>query len=355
MTADLFLNDKAQKALAALELQKKWLPNGIYETARAELHAGHPEAIERWLQPAHTYESLRTTNAKALSKKIAAEAAEEAHQEALQSGTIGYMTRAMIMATLPHARPKSLEFKRTSGDFTLLMHMPNELSKQIGVELPYGPIPRLIFLWMTTEAKLTRSRELHLGGTRSEFMRKLMLTPRTGKRGNMRTLELQLKALLATTFSAWRTTGGERQGTLRLHHRQIASDAELWWDYDSARELEALINVDAEFFKEMLQGGIPVDLPTVNQFKENSLALDIYVWLTYRFSALRRPVVVPWEHLYEQFGSEYQSTSGTRAFKAYFRKQLKRVLAAYTQANVSDDRAGLRLHPSPTHVPALRQ
>ena len=295
------------------------------------------------------------TNAKATSQRIAAEAAEEAHAEALQSGTIGYMTRAMIMATLPHARPKTLEFKRTSGDFTLLMHIPTEMSKDTGIELPYGPIPRLIFLWMTTEATLTRSRQLYLGATRSEFMRKLMLTPRTGKRGNMRTLQVQLSSLLATTFSAWRKTGNDRKGSLRLHHRQVASDAELWWDHGTARDVEALIHVDAEFYKEMLRGGIPVDLPTVNQFKENSLALDIYVWLTYRFSALRRPVLVPWEHLHEQFGSEFQSANGMRAFRSYFRKQLKRVLAAYTEANIADDRAGLRLHPSPTHIPQLRQ
>ncbi|MCH9675570.1 MAG: hypothetical protein K0U93_29305 [Gammaproteobacteria bacterium] len=319
------------------------LPSAIAKRARRQIEQEGQGAIERWFS---------STPAPAESTKRQAIVEEITHQElsdARSFDQIGYMSRAVIMATLPHRRPQSLEFKRTSGGFTLLMHIPNELAKATDVHLPYGPMPRLMFLWMTTEVTRTRERSLHLGSTRSEFMKKLMLTPRTGKRGNLRAFESQLKGLLTTNFSAWREDNENGKKSLRLHHRHVASDTLLWWDSPSAN-VDALIHIDADFYSEMLQGAIPVCLDTVSKFKENSLALDIYVWLTYRFATLRVPRVVAWEYLMEQFGSEFSGPNAARAFKDYFKKQLKRVLTEYDTANVVVDRSGLKLLPSPTHI-----
>ena len=121
-------------------------------------------------------------------------------EEAQQAGQLAYMSRAIIMATLPRSKPKSLEFTRTSGNYTLVMHIASALSRDTGTYLPYGTIPRLIFLWITTALKLTKEPVLNLGETRSAFMRNVGLTPRTGKRGNMKEFTQQFKNLLATTL-----------------------------------------------------------------------------------------------------------------------------------------------------------
>ena len=43
-------------------------------------------------------------------------------------------------------------------------------------KLPYGNLPRLLMAWVSTEAVRTQRRELILGRSLSEFMRKLDIT-----------------------------------------------------------------------------------------------------------------------------------------------------------------------------------
>jgi len=78
-------------------------------------------------------------------------------EEAKEAGALGYMTRALVQATLPHSRYEGNEFTRRNGLFTLSIMSP----QQIG--LPYGVIPRLLIAWVTTEAVLKRQRTLVLG------------------------------------------------------------------------------------------------------------------------------------------------------------------------------------------------
>ena len=57
--------------------------------------------------------------------------------------------------------------KRVNGPYTLYMTAGG------GNRLPYGNLPRLLMAWVSTEAVRTRSRELVLGRSLSEFMRKV--------------------------------------------------------------------------------------------------------------------------------------------------------------------------------------
>jgi hypothetical protein len=82
------------------------------------------------------------------------------------------------------------------------------------------------------------------------------------------------------------------------------------------------------------------------------MALDIYCWLTYRFSYLQRDALIPWELLQMQFGADYgQNARGLSNFKRMFLLRLKDVTAIYDTAKVYDIEKGLLLKPSPPHVP----
>lgn len=337
-------------------------PATMQSRAARDIQEHGARAVDRWLNqlaPSVTREApAAPSNTKIrtpTTQRIAAEVNAAELEHALNQDRIGYMTRAVVLATLPHSKPSGLEFQRKNGDFTLLMSVPNALHQDTGIALPYGPIPRLIFLWLTTEIKRRQERQIALGMTRSEFMRKVGLEPRTGKRGNMVMFEQQLKNLLGTVFTAWRKTGTEEKGGLRLHQRLIATDADLWWDHPGA-DCGATLNVDAEFFKELLQGGVPVDLNVVSKFKNNSLALDLYTWLTYRMSTLTYKLDYPWEWILQQFGSDWQDTpDGHKEFRKHFKATLKRVLEEYPEAHVRPIRGGLELLPSPPHVRRLHQ
>jgi len=322
--------------------------------ARNDIDSNGTDALTRWEDLIKT--RLNDINSREKPKQEITIIEEINEQECdIDSLIIGYAPRIIILATLPRSKPKSLEFKRSSGHFTLLLHVSNELHKATGISLPYGPLPRLIFLWLATEIKKAEESVIHLGGTRSEFMRKVGITPRTGKRGNMKSFEQQFKNLLGSTFTAWRTGKEGQSNHLNLHHRFIASDVELWWDHNKQTTFNATLNLDEKFYQEMKIGGIPIDLNTVTALKDNSLALDIYVWLTYRFATLAQTRKLPWEWIFNQFAlGEYADTPlGRKNFRAFFLKNMKVVLTHYTEANVRSVRGGLMLHPSPTHVPLI--
>lgn len=77
------------------------------------------------------------------------------------------------------------------------------------------------------------------------------------------------------------------------------------------------------------------------------MAIDIYIWLAYRLHNLLKPVPISWKALHDQFGPGFQRV---RAFREKFKEPLALALAAYPEAIVKVDDAGVCLHPSPPPV-----
>lgn len=96
---------------------------------------------------------------------------------------------------------------------------------------------------------------------------------------------------------------------------------------------------------------MPIDLRAVELLKGSPLRLDLYTWLTYRFSYLRRRTEIPWQLLCLQFGSHLaDSRQGRHQFKKNFTDHLARVLVVYPGAQVQVSDTGVTLVPSPPHV-----
>ncbi|MEV7801182.1 replication protein RepA [Microbacterium foliorum] len=70
---------------------------------------------------------------------------------------------------------------------------------------------------------------------------------------------------------------------------------------------------------------------------KSPLALDIYIWLTYRLPSVRGEQYVSWEQLINQFGSQ---ASEIHAFKKKFRPALKLAVQMYPGANVREMGSG---------------
>ena len=85
----------------------------------------------------------------------------------------------------------------------------------------------------------------------------------------------------------------------------------------------------------------------IKALKQSPMALDIYTWLTYRVSYLKRPTVIPWESLALQFGSDY---SRLRDFKHAFVGELKKVVLVYGKVQIEVAELGLTVKPSLTHI-----
>jgi len=251
------------------------------------------------------------------------------------------MARVFVQATLPHKSTDSLVHTRRNGRLTFKI----TADKDFG--LPYGRYPRLLLAWMTREACRTKSRLLELGHSLSSFMAELGLTPTGGRSGTIPRLRDQMTRLFLSTVSF--TEYDPERGKLADDRFTVADRTRLWWSPSKERDLPfwgSYVVLSEPGFRAMTNRPVPVDM-TVLRSLRSPLALDIYCWLTYRNSYLRRPTRIPWPALAAQFGASY---SDRRNFKRKFTLALRQVLALYPSGRVAKVRGGLQLIPSPSHI-----
>ena len=279
--------------------------------------------------------------------KLVAEALEIEAQAAKEAGALGYMARVLVQATMPHKNTPGAEFKRSNGIFTLTILSPSE------VGLPYGTYPRLLLAWLTSEAVKTRKPEVVLGPTLSGFMNELGLIPAGGRWGTISRLKDQMKRLFSSYVSFRVESDMENLGV----GFPVAFKYHLWWDPkspDQAALWLSTVTLSYDFFNEIVDRPVPIDMRALKALKRSPLALDIYCWLTYRMSYLNRKTEIPWEALITQFGVGYPYTKlGVRHFKSKFLYHLRKVLVVYPAAKVDDGTYGLLLRPSKPHIPLL--
>ncbi len=265
-------------------------------------------------------------------------------QAAVDAGELGFMARSMTLCTLPHSKPKEQEFIRKNGDYTMSMLAP----KAIG--LPYGTLPRLLLAWISTEAVRTKSRTLTLGDSLSQFLKELGLSRSGGPRGDITRLRDQMHRLFACNISCNYHTKDRDAGIGFM----IADDYSLWWhpqEPDQAGLWESTLTLSEKFFNEITQSPVPIDMRALKALKRSPLALDVYIWLTFRTSYIQAGTCITWDQLQGQFGSEYKLG---RQFKAAFVDALRKVQLVYSGANISTNDTGIMLQAGSTSVPKLR-
>ena len=130
----------------------------------------------------------------------------------------------------------------------------------------------------------------------------------------------------------------------------MADKAQFWCDNkhpEQAGLWKSTVTLSENFFNEVIDRPVPIDMRAIKALKQSPMALDIYTWLTYRASYLKRPTVIPWSSLALQFGSDY---SRLRDFKQAFIDEMKKVVLVYGQVQVDATEQGLIVKPSLTHI-----
>ena len=278
-------------------------------------------------------------------ENLLADAVAIEQESAKDAGMVGYMARAMVQATLPHSCPKTNEFTRKNGNYSLTIWSPKEIG------LPYGSIPRLLLAWLTTEAVRTQDRTLVLGDTLSSFLKELDLGRTGGVRGDITRLRNQMRKLFSATIAC---DYHDKQRDAGYGFR-IARRYETWWTPqtpDQAGLWQSTVTLDEDFFEEIISSPVPIDLRVLKGLRKSPLALDLYSWLTYRNSYLNKPTLIPWESLQMQFGSDYAATrQGKYQFKSSLAEAFKKVSTVYTGVKLDMQDKGLLIIPSLTHIP----
>jgi hypothetical protein len=259
---------------------------------------------------------------------------------ALDADALGFMARAMVQATLPHSKVEGNEFTRKNGNYSLTILSPSTIG------LPYGSVPRLLLAWVTTEAVKTKSKELELGDSLSGFMRELDLVPTGGRWGSITRLKEQTKRLFASSITAIYEQGDGTQ----IINQSVADRAVFWWhpkDPNQTALWKSSISLTENFYREIVDRPVPIDMRAIKALKKSPMALDIYTWLTYRVSYLKKPISIPWASLAMQFGSNYSRVTD---FRASFLSELKKVVTVYGGVQIEVLPNGLVVKPSLTHI-----
>jgi hypothetical protein len=131
----------------------------------------------------------------------------------------------------------------------------------------------------------------------------------------------------------------------------IADGYDLWWhpqEPDQAGLWESTLTLSEKFFNEITTAPIPIDMRALKALKRSPLALDLYLWLTFRTGYLKTQTAITWEQLQMQFGAEYGLKKN---FKAALIDALQKVRVVYSGVNVSSTNVGIILKPGSTSVP----
>jgi hypothetical protein len=81
----------------------------------------------------------------------------------------------------------------------------------------------------------------------------------------------------------------------------IAEKRALWWDSKAEANDSgsgSYVELSERFFVEATEAPVPLDIRVLRALR-SPFEIDLYVWLTWRFFRLRRPVTIPWESLLE--------------------------------------------------------
>ena len=255
---------------------------------------------------------------------------------------IAFMCSSFVRFTLPHRRQLGHSFERCDGARVITFMSPPSIG------LPFGKWPRLLLIYLTTQAVRTRQRDIDLSTSMSSFMKCLGASVTGGATGSIATFKDQL--LRTASMSA--TLSHIAPDTARLQNAPVADEFAVSWNVvgtDGRSGLPARIRLGERIFNEMLTAAVPLDMRSVSAIQQSPLALDLYSWLTFRAHRLRpgSSASIPWADLRKQFGSAYREQSD---FKIAFMSALRQVQLVYPALRCAARDAYFVLNYSPTSI-----
>ena len=291
--------------------------------------------------PGDPVEAIHSASPQALRRFTQADQVHQLVSASEADPDLGFMARLMALCNLPRTNPGNRkEYKRANGPYTLYMQSGP------GNKLPFGNLPRLLLAWVCTETVRTQSRELVLGSSLSEFMRTLGVYSSDGK------TYTRLRNQMDRLFNAHVSLIYEDERGKATVNSLIARRTEFWWNPkrpDESTLWESKIELGEDFFSEIISHPVPIDMNTLKALKRSSLGIDLYLWVTYRTFALKRPLPLSWRQLYRQFGvkpAKVKNKLVVNDFRKDFLRELKKIKLAWPGLNYATALGVLILLPS---------
>jgi hypothetical protein len=245
---------------------------------------------------------------------------------------------------LPRRKSHARVFERWSGHVGMRVEAGQwfDGTTDIDQPLPYGVIPRLVMIYLSTEAIRTRCRCIELGSIRG-LLASLGLQTSGGVRGGYAALRTQLDALAACRM----ILSFQAQGEPSIVDTMPIERFEGWWRQGDVmpQTCTGKLELSEWFYNSLTEHAVPVDARALNAIRHSALSMDVYVWLAQRLCRVKsmRGTMLSWHNLYSQFGQDYRNP---KDFKRELRRAIRQVLVVYPDARVREVVGGIELYPS---------
>jgi hypothetical protein len=267
-----------------------------------------------------------------------------------EDDAIGVTYSGFCQASLPHKRLASDKAWKQQSERITLMIEPGRILKPGTTEdefvgVPYGSRARLILLYLQTQAIRSKSREVELGRSMREWLRRMGIA-QGGK--SIREVKDQATrlSLCKLTFFYQNANGG-----MGFSSERIVDDGVLFLETNERSQQDLFVDtvrLSQTFYDALSRHPVPLWESAIKSIQNNSMGLDIYVWLAYRLHVLQKPAPIRWTRLHQQFGAGFKAQW---QFKPTFVANLKLALAVYPDARVDIEPEGVVLHPSAPPIP----
>ena len=264
---------------------------------------------------------------------------------ASEDSSSAYFFSGWAQAALPHKKLPADDAWQVSTDRVTLIVEPGRRASPNGpvsVGVPYGSRARLILLYLQSQALKTRSREVSLGSSLRDWLRRMDIAPGGNSIAGVRE-QAERIARCRLSFQIRGANGRSGLVQQQVVDTAMFTDAE---DSSSGGFVET-VQLSQSFFDQLLRHPVPVEDAAIRVINRHSVALDIYCWLAHRLHVLTEPCEITWRALQAQFGA---GTDRLRNFRTRFIENLDLALAVYPAAMVDSNTRGVVLRPSPPPV-----
>jgi hypothetical protein len=262
-----------------------------------------------------------------------------------EDGGLGFAYSGWAQSALPHRRlADDVPWQLASDKVTLVVEpgrRPAPGGKLEYVGVPFGAHARLILLYLQTEALRTSSREVELGGSLRKWLHRLGVSVGgTAARSVRDQAERISRCHMSFHF------GKNSSGASGLVNQSIL-DRAIFLDADD-RSPQGKLSLETAklsegFYEQLKKHPVPIEEAAIKALANNSMAMDVYVWLAYRLHSLNAPRLVTWKALKIQFGAGFKELYH---FKNRWPAALELALAVYPEAKVEVSEVGVTLTPS---------
>ena len=292
-----------------------------------------------------------------------------------EAGAIGMMPSMFLQTVLPYSQPFETNYDVatdllvkapcwyvTNNNYRLFIYSGSRVDENTGAVvrcgIPYGGTARYILSYIATEALRSGQRKVDFGRTQNTLLKSLNITSSGGKNGRIAFIQDQLWriARCALTFEKVLADNAGDYGA-KARNTGLADTQVFWFERDRSQQNVADlqyfgVELSKYFFQHIVDHSIPVDMRMLNVLLRSPLAMDLYVWLTYKADRLwehdgKTHLFVPWTRLHEQFGCGYERV---QSFAYEARRQLRKIKMLWPGLKIEMLRGRLVLFRCPPNV-----